>query len=194
MAPPESYQTDDADRNTLVFDEAILSLGFVQLPRLVLFAANLSAGAKVLYSFLLNYAWQKERCFPGYTRLAADLQSSENSTRKYMRELEAAGLITHKRRGLGLTNIYTLHSRPAHIAVQEHHKAEVAERTRRADQDPAHSAAKTESEGKRIRRKENGAPRATSTPRPRQRDPERYTHGTYAICAACGIDPCECAG
>ncbi|HLV98241.1 MAG TPA: helix-turn-helix domain-containing protein [Ktedonobacterales bacterium] len=90
-------------------EDPILSYGFVQLPKLVLYARNLSRDAKLLYAVLLGYAWQERRCFPGYTRLCADLDASENAVRKWMRELETAHMLSQRRRGLGLSNLYTLH-------------------------------------------------------------------------------------
>lgn len=53
--------------------------------------------AKLLYAVLLGYAWQEQRCFPGYQRLCADLEASENAIRKWMRELEDAQLISQRR-------------------------------------------------------------------------------------------------
>jgi DNA-binding transcriptional MocR family regulator len=119
---------DEQEPNTLVIEDPTLYHGFVQLPKLVLYARNLSRDAKLLYAVLLGYAWQEKRCFPGYQRLCDDLDASENMVRKCMRELEAAHLLSQRRRGQGRTNIYILHDlRTAKIAVQEHHKIAVVE-------------------------------------------------------------------
>ncbi len=105
---------------TLVVEDFSLKHGFVQIPRIVLYARNLSRSAKMLYAVLLGYAWQEQQCFPGYTRLCDDLQATENSVRAYMRELEAANLLRQRRRGLGKTNLYILPDlRTAKIEVQE---------------------------------------------------------------------------
>jgi hypothetical protein len=113
-------QVSEPEPNTLLIEEPALQLGFVQLPKQVLFAKNISRDAKLLYAVLLGYAWQEQRCFPGYRRLCDDMGASENMVRKYMRELEAADLLKQKRRGLGKTNIYTLKAlRTSKIAVQE---------------------------------------------------------------------------
>ncbi len=69
---------------------------------------NLTRDAKLLYGFLLSYAWQQGRCFPGYTQLCVDMGASPSIVRKYMGELVAVGLLVQKRRGLGKTNLYTL--------------------------------------------------------------------------------------
>jgi hypothetical protein len=114
---------EDQEPNTLLLEDATLAHGFVLLPKLILYACNLSRDAKLLYAVLLGYAWQEQRCWPGYTRLCADLDASENAVRKWMRELEAVHLLSQRRRGLGLSNLYTLHDlRTAKIEVQEPHK------------------------------------------------------------------------
>ncbi len=106
--------------DTLLIEDQSLRYGFIQLPRLVLYARNLSRDAKLLYAVLLGYAWQEGRCFPGYHRLCENMQASENAVRKYMRELESVNLLRQRRRGLGKTNIYTLLDlRTSKIEVQE---------------------------------------------------------------------------
>jgi hypothetical protein len=123
--------------DTLLVEDRSLAHGFVQLAKLVLSARNLSRDAKLLYAVLLMYAWQAGRCFPGYRRLCQDMQASENMVRKYMRELEAAKLLSQRRRGLGKTNIYTMLAlRTAKIEVLEPHQTEVL--------DPAKTAGKVD--------------------------------------------------
>lgn len=122
--------------NTLLIEDSVLTLGFIQLPRLVLQAKTISRDAKLLYAILLSYAWQKDRCFPGYDRLCQDMQASENTVRKCMRELETERLLDQKRRGLGMTNIYTLNDlRTSKIAVQEPHQIEDPEPSETADKE-----------------------------------------------------------
>jgi Helix-turn-helix domain len=99
---------NELEQNTLILEDQSLRYGFVQLPKQILYARNISRDAKMLYAILLGYAWEKDQCFPGYKRLCEDMQASENFVRKCMRELEAAQLLKQKRRGLGKTNIYTL--------------------------------------------------------------------------------------
>jgi hypothetical protein len=83
--------------------------GFVLLPRAVLHQADLSRDARLLYAVLLSYAWQEGSCFPSYQRLKADLGCGLNQVTKYLRELESAGLVTRRRRGLGHSTVYTIH-------------------------------------------------------------------------------------
>src|SRR5690348_10019218 len=119
---------DEQEPDTLVVEDPTLYHGFVQLPKLILYARNLSRDAKLLYAVLLGYAWQEQRCFPGYQRLCDDMNASENMVRKYMRELEAVHLLSQRRRGQGRTNLYLLHHlRTANIEVQERHNSAVLE-------------------------------------------------------------------
>ena len=139
---PHEPDTFQPEPDTLLVEDRSLVGGFIQLPRLVLRARNLSRDAKLLYAILLSYAWQEQRCFPGYRRLCEDLDASENAVRKYMRELEACDLLRQKRRGLGKTNIYTLCDlRTAKIEVLEPQKRESASRTSKNEvQEPTKSA------------------------------------------------------
>ena len=97
------------DAGTLTVANAALRGGFVLLPRTLLHAPGLSRDAKLLYAVLLSYAWQQGRCFPGAERLQHDLGCGKNQVTRYLQELEAAGLVTRRRRGQGKTTVYTLH-------------------------------------------------------------------------------------
>jgi DNA-binding transcriptional MocR family regulator len=96
------------ERHVIIEDEA-LAAGFTQIPNLVLRRPDLSPGAKLTYMVLLSYAWQKESCYPGQDRLAEDMGVSERSIVTYLQHLARSGLVTVRRRGLGLTNVYVLH-------------------------------------------------------------------------------------
>ena len=120
----------EPEPHTLLLEDRSLAGGFVQLPKRVLYARNLSRDAKLLYAVLLGHAWQDDRCFPGYRRLCADLNASENMVRKYMRELERTGLLRQKRRGLGKTNLYLLCDlRTADLAAPERQELRYRART-----------------------------------------------------------------
>jgi len=111
MLPPRGQDPDKEgapEPGTLLIEDETLRAGFTQIPNRVLRAANLSRDAKILYTFLLSYAWQQGSCFPGYTQLCADMGASPSIVRKYLHELEVVGLLVQKRRGLGKTNLYTL--------------------------------------------------------------------------------------
>src|SRR5215207_5738338 len=97
------------DAGTLAVANAALRGGFVLLPRTLLHTPGLSRDAKLLYAVLLSYAWQAGSCFPGAERLQHDLGCGKNQVTRYLQELEAAGLVTRRRRGEGKTTVYTLH-------------------------------------------------------------------------------------
>ena len=82
--------------------------GFTQVPNFVLTNSKISVGAKLGYAMLLKYAWGDNACFPGQTKLAEDMGSGERSVRRYLDELEKAGLLEIEQRGLGKTNLYRL--------------------------------------------------------------------------------------
>ncbi|HEV2329285.1 MAG TPA: helix-turn-helix domain-containing protein [Verrucomicrobiae bacterium] len=87
----------------------VLQGGFTQVPNFILKDAKLSLGAKVTYSMFLSYAWSSDFCFPGQDRLAEDMGMSRSRVTEFVSELEISGLISIQRRGLGKTNIYTIH-------------------------------------------------------------------------------------
>jgi len=141
--PPNEPEQFQPELDTLLLEDQSLRYGFIQLPKQVLYARNITRDAKFLYAILLGYAWQEGRCFPGYHRLCEDMQASENAVRKYMRELEAVNLLRQKRRGLGKTNIYMLLDlRTSKIEVQEPQLLGGKSRTANSEvQEPAKSAA-----------------------------------------------------
>jgi|HubBroStandDraft_1064217.scaffolds.fasta_scaffold582389_2 hypothetical protein len=71
-----------------------IKLGFTPLPNAVLLDGALSAGARLTYGVLLNYAWTTASVRPVLSRLAEDLKASEIGTSRYLDELEAAGLLS----------------------------------------------------------------------------------------------------
>lgn len=83
--------------------------GFTQVPNYILTKPELSVGAKLAYAMLLKYAWTDNACYPGQAKLAEDMGSGERSVRRYLDELEEAGLLKIVQRGLGKTNLYQLH-------------------------------------------------------------------------------------
>ena len=83
--------------------------GFTQVPNFILTNDSLSVGAKLAYAMLLKYAWADDNCFPGQAKLAKDMGAGERSVRRYIDELQDAGFLEVKQRGLGKTNLYRLH-------------------------------------------------------------------------------------
>lgn len=83
--------------------------GFTPVPNYILKNPKISIGAKLTFAMLLQYAREKDECFPGQAKLAEDMGSSDRSVRTWLNELKTLGLVTSKQQGQGYTNIYTLH-------------------------------------------------------------------------------------
>jgi biotin operon repressor len=96
------------DDGRIYIEDETLRSGFTQIPNAILRRPNLSTGAKLTYMVLLSYAWQKDNCYPGQDTLAADMGVSNRSVITYLQQLQEAGLLYVKRRGLGKTNLYFL--------------------------------------------------------------------------------------
>lgn len=111
-SPPEQY---------VIIEDETLAQGFTQIPNGVLRRSDLQPGAKLTYMVLLSYAWQKDHAYPGQERLAKDMGVSERSVITYLQQLQQSGLVTIRRRGLGMTNIYVINriSGSAKSALQE---------------------------------------------------------------------------
>jgi len=88
--------------------DPIARYGFTQVPNFILRNPGLSVGAKVVYAMFLSYAWHDKLCFPGQDRLAQDIGMTRVRVTQLTGELERAGLIEIRRRGLGKTNLYTV--------------------------------------------------------------------------------------
>jgi Helix-turn-helix domain len=97
----------------IVGADPVMRHGFTQVPNFILKTDAISPGAKLAYAMLLHYAWQNDCCFPGQERLAKDMGAGKRSVIRFMAELEKAGFIAVKRRGLGQTNLYQLFLHPA---------------------------------------------------------------------------------
>jgi hypothetical protein len=89
-------------------------------------ALGLSSWAKLLYVVLCSYADPAGACYPGYATLRADIGCGLNQLTRAMRELEAAGLVTRRRRGQGHSTRYALHApgRPSAAPVLIHAQRE----------------------------------------------------------------------
>lgn len=113
----------------IVGADPVTQQGFTQVPNFILTKNELSVGAKLTYAMLLKYAWAENACYPGQLKLAKDMGAGERSVRTYLKELETAGILEIKQRGLGQTNNYRLYvtinkarsrrSRPANSAGHE---------------------------------------------------------------------------
>lgn len=100
-----AHRIADIARNIeIVGADPITLHGFTQVPNFVLVKKDISVGAKLAYAMLLKYAWGDNACFPGQLKLAEDMGAGERSIRTYLKELETAGILEIKQRGLGKTN------------------------------------------------------------------------------------------
>ncbi len=101
MPKPQPEQTGEIR----IVDEN-LRYGFAQIPRPVLRAKGLSLKAKVVYTILLDYAWNNDFVFPGQPTMAAELDTSVDTVQRALQELKAYGLVDWKQQGLNKPNIY----------------------------------------------------------------------------------------
>ena len=102
--------------------------GFTQVPNFILKSKKLSSGDKMVFAMLLSYAWQNDFCFPGQERLAEDLGLTDRSVRTNLKALEAEGLLSIQRRGLGKTNVYELNMTAANSVNPDRKKISGLER------------------------------------------------------------------
>src|SRR5215212_12199669 len=116
-------QEEQRNQGVIIIEEERLRERFTQIPNTILRRPDITPGAKLTYVMLLSYAWQKDSCFPGQATLAGDMGAGERSVIRYLKELQEKALLRVKRRGLGLTNVYTLtrwgESRSANLADPE---------------------------------------------------------------------------
>lgn len=124
-----------SDEKTLIIKDKTLKGGFTAIPNTVLCCEYLSPTAKVLYCLLLMYAWQEKETFPGQERLAKALgRYTTRNVRFGLNELKDAKLISWKRRGLTLTNIYTINSLEEFLVWNENQKlADVPPKRKKGD-------------------------------------------------------------
>lgn len=111
QVPASSNMADLVSTANIVLEgyDPMLAAGFTMVPNLILNDPNLSVGAKIVYAKFLQYAWEKNYCYPGQKRLGEEIGLSEGRVSQLIKELVEAGLLTVKRRGLNQTNMYTLH-------------------------------------------------------------------------------------
>jgi hypothetical protein len=106
---PISVALENTLRNMQINSaDPIARHGFTQVPNFILRNPDITANAKTVYSLLLSYAWHNDCCFPGQERLAEFMATSVATISRAMSELQTIGLIDIDRRGLGLTNFYTI--------------------------------------------------------------------------------------
>lgn len=96
---------------TLEEKSKYLDSGFAQVPNFAIFNSSVSMEARFLYTVLVAFAWYENKCYPGQKRLAEILNKSTDYVQKLLKELKLKNFISWKRRGLRVTNLYTLNIR-----------------------------------------------------------------------------------
>ena len=89
----------------------VLNEPYVCLPNRVLLDRDLSPNAKLCFARLLHYADENGRAFPKLSTLAREQNVSIRHLQRLLNELKDKELIVIQRRGMGLSNIYTVCSR-----------------------------------------------------------------------------------
>lgn len=88
--------------------DPMMAAGFTMVPNMLLNDPTLSVGAKIVYAKFLQYAWEKDYCYPGQARLGEEIGLTKQRVGQLTKELEQAGLLEVKRRGMNKTNLYKL--------------------------------------------------------------------------------------
>lgn len=99
------------------FEDTIYGKGYGTIAKEVMINPNLSIGAKCFYSYLCSYAFSKNEAYPTVERIIKELNISENSFRKYRKELEKSGYIKVEFKTIkGVNrNLYTIISKVNNI-------------------------------------------------------------------------------
>ena len=86
------------------FKGTIYEKGYGNVAKLVMVDNTISIGAKALYSYLCSYAFGKDEAYPTVERIMQELNISENSFRRYRKELEDKSYITVEFKNIKGTN------------------------------------------------------------------------------------------
>ena len=86
------------------FKDTVYEKGYGNVAKLVMVDKTISIGAKALYSYLCSYAFGKDEAYPTVERIMQELNISENSFRRYRKELEDKGYITVEFKNIKGTN------------------------------------------------------------------------------------------
>jgi hypothetical protein len=92
----------------IIIENEMLRSGFAALPYLVMRDKALSIGARLVYAFLLMYAWQEGSCFKGQRKMAGDIGVSERQLQRYLYELRDHEYIKIERTDKRYNNTYII--------------------------------------------------------------------------------------
>lgn len=107
MTPAQDPDDRSAVSGSPRYASELWNEGFTTVPNLI-FQAEISSGAKLLFTCLLFHGFRKGRAWPGQPRLARETGLSESTVKRTLRELEESGLVEIIRRG-NKSNVYILH-------------------------------------------------------------------------------------
>lgn len=108
------------------------------IPNWLLRRSEVSGPAKLAYARLAQYAGKNGRAYPKMEELALELGIVERSLRRHLTELEDAGLIETKQRGMGAPNDYYFLRHPwmdTDVSDQDRTDLSGLDRTDVSDQD-----------------------------------------------------------
>ena len=101
--------------------------GFTMVPNELLRDTSLSRDARLTWIALKSHAWQDPECWPGQETLARELGVSVRQVRRYLTELEEAGLVETVQQGRGRPNRYRVPDYP--VAPTDRTPMSVLDRT-----------------------------------------------------------------
>lgn len=82
--------------------------GYVQMPRIVLYAKSLSDGDKITHLLLLSFAWKDPSCFPAQATLGDMRGRSPRQIRRNLASLSENGFIKITQNGSARANTYEI--------------------------------------------------------------------------------------
>lgn len=92
----------------IIVENEMLRAGFAAFPYLVMRDKSLSIGARMVYAFLLMYAWQEGSCFPKQACMAEAMGVCGRQLQRYLYELRKAEYIRIERQDKRFNNTYIL--------------------------------------------------------------------------------------
>jgi hypothetical protein len=103
------------------FKGTVYENGYGLIAKKVMVDTELSLQAKAIYSYLVSYAWGKDKVYPTIKTMLYHLGIAENTFLKHRKGLVDRGYITIEttRQGSKNRNIYTINSLPQNLRVSK---------------------------------------------------------------------------
>jgi len=186
-------EVSDPTTKTVRWDDSVWQAGWTTIPNVIL-DLDISPVAFRVYVLFLRYAYLPDDKWPGQDEFAKQIPCSERTLREALRELETAGLLETRRRGLGKTNSYVLLA-PETAAKSDGSRAAESAAPEPADSaDPSMPLKESKSKGVAsatpLRRGSNssGEERPPGSP-PKVAKVDGKNLPLDALCEVCGVDP-----